>query len=387
MEWKIDLPGPGSSCPIVHGNRLYLTCYTGFGVDATAPGKPADLVRHLIAIDRSTGRTLWTADVPSTHDEDPYKGFILEHGYASSTPVTDGKHIYVMFGKTGVIAFDWNSNEVWRTHVGVKSDPAQWGDGASPILYKDLVIVNAGITDNAFIALNQSTGKEVWRISDPSFTNCWSTPIIVSLAERDELVCCSPGKIFGVDPLTGKEYWRATSPINQTVCASTVESEGIVYLMGGRAGTAFAVRCGGSGDVTTSNILWEKPLRSGIGTPVIVNHRMYWSASGMAICTDCKTGQEVFKERIQRGEGAAPAAEGGGRRGPSSDYASAVVIGDKILVVSRSGESQFWNASTKYEPLTNNAFGDDPGPFNSTPAISDGRIFIRSNRSLYCIGS
>jgi outer membrane protein assembly factor BamB len=384
VKWSIDLPGPGSSCPIVLGDRVYVTCYSGFGLNPDDPGKASELRRHVVCVDRSSGASIWTTPIDSTNDEDPYSGFITEHGYASSTPATDGKHIYVLCGKTGLVALNMDGKEVWRRPLGTKSDPAHWGvDGASPIVYKDLVIANVGNTDNALVALNKLTGEVVWRKEDAQWTNNWTTPIIVELKERDELVFSAPGAIISFDPATGEELWRADSPILQTVSASLAQNRDVVFLMGGRAGDAIAVRCGGTGDVSKSNTLWKASLRSGIGTPVVVNNRLYWTSRKTAYCADCATGMSLFNAPIDR---PLNTSKGGEARGPAGDYASPVVIGNKILVLLRSGEAQFMNASDKYEPVANSMFTTDPGPFNATPAVSNNQIFIRSNEKLYCIG-
>ena len=381
IQWSIDLPGPGSSCPIIVGDKVFLTCYTGYGVNAESAGKPSDLVRHLVCVDRKSGKTEWTTAIPSTVDEDPYKGFIVEHGFASSTPTSDGSMVYVMCGKSGLIAFDMKGAKVWHVDMGQNSDPAKWGDGTSPVLYNDLVIVNAGITGHAMVAVEKKTGKEVWRVNDEKLTNSWATPIIVNVKGRDEMVCASPGKIFAMNPMTGTELWRCDSPLKETVCASVVHHDGVVFLMGGRQGSAIAVRCGGTGDVSKTNIVWEKPLRSGIGTPVVANGKLYWSASGLAICADCKTGEEIFKTRLVQ---TTETAQAGGR--PAANYPSALNIGNKIYLTLRNGETQVWNASSSYEVLSSNTFANDEGPFNATGAVSDGQLLIRSNKKLYCIG-
>jgi outer membrane protein assembly factor BamB len=383
VKWIATLPGPGASSPIIVGDQLLLTCYTGYGVDQSSPGNPSDLKRHLLSFNCNDGELQWTTTVESKESEDPYKGFINQHGYASSTPVSDGTFVYVVFGKTGVFAFDLKGKEIWRRSLGQLSDPNEWGSGASPILYKDLLIVNAGITDHAMIAFDKATGEEVWRATDDSFTNSWCTPIVVDLPGRTELVFATPGRIFALDPNSGKEFWRASSPVKEAVSGSLNQLDGVVYLMGGRQGSAIAVRCGGDGDVSSSNTVWEKPLRSGIGTPVILNRKLYWTSSGLAICADCETGKEVFKERIKRP--AEEAKETGGR-GPTGDYASAIAVGGNVLIVSRSGQSQVWKAESTYTPIANSEFSDDDGPFNGTPAISKGSLFIRSDKMLYCIG-
>jgi outer membrane protein assembly factor BamB len=381
LRWSTDLAGPGSSCPIVIGDRVILTYYTGYGQSAEAPGTASDLVRHVLCLDRKSGTSIWSTPIKSTFDEDPYKGFIVEHGFASTTPTSDGKMIYVACGKSGLIALNMEGNEVWRAPLGKLSDPAQWGDGASPVLYKNLVIMNAGITDHSIVAFDKTTGKEVWKRIDEKFTNSWGTPIIVQASGRDELVHASPGKIFAIHPETGTDLWTCDSPLKETVCASVVHDAGIVYLMGGRAGQAVAVRCGGNGDVSATHKVWEKPLRSGIGTPVAINGRLYWSSSGLAICADCKTGDEVFKARLS---GSKEDASSGGRR-PQGNYASTIAVGGKVFVLLRNGEMQVWNATDKYEVISSNLFDGDEGPFNATPAVSDDQMFVRSNKKLYCI--
>ena len=143
LKWSVDLPGLGSSCPIVVGDKVLLTSYTGYGVDKENPGDVSELKRHLLCFDKNSGKELWRSTVDSTNDEDPYQGFIQDHGYASGTPVSDGEHIFVFFGKTGMVAFDMDGKQKWVTPLGTNSDPAKWGGGASPVLYKDTVIVNA----------------------------------------------------------------------------------------------------------------------------------------------------------------------------------------------------------------------------------------------------
>ena len=145
LQWRVPLPGSGTSSPIIVGDRVLLTCYTGYGVDVQDPGEPDQLVRHLMAYDRETGNQLWRTSVAARGDEDPYQGFITQHGYASSTPVSDGERVYVLFGKSGLYCYDLDGQEVWHQDLGQKSDPARWGDGTSPILVDDLVVVNAAI--------------------------------------------------------------------------------------------------------------------------------------------------------------------------------------------------------------------------------------------------
>ena len=376
LKWSADLPGKGSSSPVVFGDQVFVTSYTGYGLDRKNPGNPADLKRHLICFDRNTGKELWRTTVDSDHDEDPYKGFICDHGYASSTPATDGEHIFVLFGKTGLVAVDMDGNQTWKTNLGTESDPAKWGGGASCMLYDDKVIVNAGNVGHAIVALNKSDGSEAWKVSDDKFTSCWSTPSLVTVGDHQELVCSTPGKIIGLNPDDGSELWRADSPIDRTVCGSLAEADGTVFAMGGREGRAVAIKTGGSGDVTGTHTLWSGALRSGIGTPVIADGRLYWTSTGIAFCADCKTGKYVYKERIKQKKGGRPAG----------DYASALKVGDNILLTTRGGSTFVVKATPDFQQVASNAF-EDEGLFNATPAISDDELFVRSDGKLYCVAA
>ena len=380
LKWSVDLPGRGSSCPIVVGDKVLLTAYTGFGLDKENPGNPANLKRHLICFDRATGKELWRGTEDSAHDEDPYQGFITDHGYASSTPVSDGKHVFVSFGKTGMVAWDLDGNRKWLTHLGTFSDPAKWGGGASAVLHDDLVIINAGIEAHKIVALKQNDGSVAWTVEDPDFTNCWSTPIMVTVDTRDELVFSMPGKILALDPSSGNELWHARSPIARTVCGSLAEEDGIVFAMGGREGRAVAIRCGGNGDVSDTHTVWQGSLRSGIGTPVIHDGKMYWTSGGLAYCADCKTGEYVFKERLKKG-----GASAGRRRRPAGDYASPVMVGDKIIMIARNGLAHVVEPNDKLVMVAQNSFESDKSQFNATPAVTENQIFIRSDKNLYCI--
>ncbi len=384
VKWKTELPGFGSSSPIIVGDQVIVTCYSGYGLDAKEPGEMGNLTRHLISFDRLTGKEIWRKDIKNTEKEDTYKGFIAEHGYASSTPVSDGQHVFAFFGKSGVFAFDMKGSQIWQRNLGNFSDPAKWGDGSSPIVYKDLVIVNAGIVGHKIVALKKSDGSVAWELEDEQFTNCWSTPILVKVGDREELVFSMPGQIIGLDPATGEKLWNAKSPIERTVCASLAEENGVVFAMGGQGGVAIAIRCGGKGDVSETHKVWEAPLRAGIGTPVVVSGKLYWSSTGMAFCASCADGKEIFKERLK----VAPdqSATDGKRRGPAGDYASPIVIGGKIIIASRNGSTAVLNASDKLDVVAMNSMGEDTSLFNATPAFADGNLFVRSNKALYCIG-
>jgi len=378
IAWQVDLPGPGSSSPIIVGDLVFLTCYTGYGIDAKAAGNPGDLKRHLLCIDRGTGKEKWRATTDSAVAEDDYQGFIVEHGYASSTPVSDGEYVFVFYGKTGVVAYDMDGNEKWKTSVGEKSDPAKWGGGASLILHDEKLIVNAGIEGHALLALHKQDGTEAWRIDNPEFTNNWSTPILAEVDGHTELIYSAPEKLFGINPNDGQQLWHAKSPIKNSITASVVVDDGVAYTLGGREGKAIAIRLGGKGDVTDSHIEWTQSVQSSIGTPLVFHGHLYWlAARGLATCLDLKNGNEVNKVRLEAT---------GPQKFPNGSYASPIIVDEKLLIVRRSGATHVLNATPELvEQEGERTFADDESLFNGTPAIGGGQIFIRSDKRLYCI--
>jgi len=173
LAWKTDLPGPGTSSPIVFGNKIFLTCYTG--VQPGRGGSLDDLKRHLLCLDRATGKLLWNTPVPADLPEQ--SGIREDHGYATSTPVADAERVYVFWGKSGVFAFDHAGKKLWNTKVGDKLNG--WGSATSPVLHKDLVLVNASVESSALVALDKKTGAEKWRAG--GITESWHAPLVVAL--------------------------------------------------------------------------------------------------------------------------------------------------------------------------------------------------------------
>ena len=415
LKWKIALPGPGSSSPIVVGERVYITCWSGYAMTRDGdPGDQSQLKRHLICIDRKDGSIVWDKTVPATLPEDPYGGMFAEHGYASHTPVSDGKRIYAFFGKSGVVAFDLDGNILWTTPVGTESDPRGWGSASSPILSETLVIVPATAESEAIVALDADTGKEVWRQEAGGFSGTWGTPVLVSIDDqRTDLVIGIPGEIWGFNPKTGKLAWYCTSIENNSYCSSVVTDGQMVYAVEGRPGGSIAVRAGGSGDVTQSHVVWTGRDMNRIGTPVVHEGKIYFLSAGIANCIDAATGKKIYQERLA-GNGAGDSAAGGneanpgnpprqggpgegapGQRGPGrrgggggrggQDYSSPVVAAGKLYYVSRAGEAYVIKLGETYEKLAVNRVTTDREDFSGTPALSRGELVLRSDKHLYCI--
>ncbi len=382
LKWKTPLPGPGSSSPIVSGRHVFVTCYSGYGVGRDDPGRAEDLRRHLLCIDRGDGKIVWSKAVDAVLPEDPPRGIgIPEHGYASNTPVTDAARIYVFFGKSGVLAFDLKGNQLWQTSVGTESSNRRWGSAASPILYKDLLIVNASEESKSIRALDKRTGKEVWKAQAASLELTYATPVLVPLDDgRRELVIGVPFEVWGLDPDTGKLNWYAETDLDGNIAPSPITQGGVVYVWGGFRNTGgFAIRAGGKDDVTKTHVLWSSRDASYVPSPVIRGENLYWvSDQGIAFCMEAKTGKTIYRQRLPRTAGGF---------GGKPFYASVVLAGERLYAVGRTSGTFVLAAKPTFEQLAHNRFESDPSDFNASPALSDGQMFLRSNRFLYCIES
>jgi hypothetical protein len=373
LKWKAQLPGAGSSTPIVVGNRIYVTCYSGYGTDLNSTGTQKSLVRHLIALDLNTGKEIWKASVENISTEDPFQGFLTEHGYATSTPTSDGENIYAFFGKSGVFAFDKQGKQLWKTSVGTESGSRHWGSSASLIGYKNLIIVNAADESQTIYGLNRKTGEVVWKAEAAGLENTFCTPLLISLGERTELVIAVPWEIWGLDPETGKLLWYVETDLDSNVCPSVIAKDGIVYAMGGRQGGSIAVRAGGKGDVAKSHVLWKATATSYVPSPVIHKDRLYWvNDRGIALCVNAKTGELVYQERV--------GASGTGRL----FYASVSLINEKLYAVSRHGGTVIYETGDKFTQIANNKHLDDTA-FNASPVVTGNHLLLRSNSHIYCI--
>ena len=371
LVWKAALPGPGGSSPVVWGDRVFVTCYTGYGIPGERGGDQKDLERHLVCVDRKKGKILWDKAVKAKLPEASYRPpFITLHGYASSTPVTDGKLVYVFFGKSGVFAFDFGGKQIWQADVGTGTDG--WGSATSPVLYKDLVIVNASVESGALIAFSKKDGEKKW--TSPGVRRAWDSPVLVDAGGgKQEVVVRVPRSLLGIDPDTGKQLWHFDRFRDGYVCPTAVGKGGVVYSLGGRfEGMAAAVKAGGKGDVTKTHEVWSKKLGVPIPSPALSGDLLCWvSDSGTATCVKAKDGEKVYEKRLDRS---------------GTLYASLTVAGDKMYAVSREKGTFVLAAGPKFEVLAHNTFAGDKSVFNGSPAVSDGQLFLRSNKYLYCVG-
>jgi len=365
LAWKVALPGKGFSSPIVVGEKVLVTCYSGGSGDLTG------LKRHLVCVDRNTGKVLWKKDVPSKVRERASASFGAAHGFASHTPTSDGERVYVLMGNTGVLAFDLDGKQIWRQDVGTES-ASRFGSASSPILYKNLLIVTAGAESESIRAFDAKTGKPVWKTEASSLNRTYSTPVIAKNAKGvDELVLSVTFETWGLDPMTGTLKWYAETEVDTNAVPTVLVNEGIAYVIGGRSpGGRAAIRLGGSDDVTKTHVLWSKTGGSYVSSPVYHKGHLYWiNDRGVGFVVDGKTGEEVTRKRI------------GGQF-----YASMLLLGNRLVAISRFGGTHVFDANTSLTPVGRNRLSDT-SDFSGSPAVAGNRLYLRSDRFLYCIGA
>ncbi len=368
IVWKLKLPGAGASSPVILGNRVFLTAYSGYGIDAKNIGDQKDLKRHLLCIDRVKGTVIWSKDFEPVLPEHQYKGEGAYHGYAANTPITDGEKLYVFFGKSGVYCFDLDGKQIWHKLVG--KGTSGWGSGASLMFFKDKVIVNASVESNSLIALNKADGAEVWKA--PKVGSAWGTPVVITTpAKQLELVLSMSGRVAGFDPETGKELWSAAGH-GGYVCPSVVTHDDIVYAIGG-GGTSLAIKSGGRGDVTKTNTLWRMKKGSNASSPIYHDGQVYWSSEGGGVIhrQEAATGKTIEK-RLKPDAGRI--------------WASPILADGKLYFVSQFNGIFVVAANDKLDILAHNTFADDKARANASLAVSNGQIFFRNDQYLYCIG-
>ncbi len=373
VVWKTALPGPGTASPIVLGDRVYLTSYTGYGLQPNQ-GDQANLKRQVLCLDRSSGKLIWKKEFTPKLPESNYSGGNnARHGYASSTPTTDGKHLYVFFGKSGVYCLDLEGNTVWTADVGSRT--RGWGSSNSPVLHKGLVIINASIESGRLLALDKTTGQEKWSVG--GIRGAWNTPLLAKVpGGATELVISVPQEVRAINPDSGEVLWTCEGiPDRGYVCPSVVASEGVVYAIGGRQNTALAIKLGGRGNVTASHLLWKTNRGSNVSSPVIAGGHLYWfhERRGTAYCLDAKTGKIVYESRL------APR--------PGLVYSSMLHADGKLYAISQHNGTYVVAVGPEFKLLSHNTFADDDNRTNACPVAHNGQLLLRTDGFLYCLGN
>ena len=394
IAWKVALAGLGVSSPIVWGDKVFVTSQLGVvpvqqgelpllarddqdlarrenpigGRRPKTDGQSSEVSLIVEAFRKSNGARLWkyamraTGEFPLLHEK---------HNLATPTPVTDGKLVYAWFGNGQVVALDMDGRSVWSRHLGIEygSFKTPWGHGGSPALYKDLLILLCDHDSNSYLlALDKSTGKECWKVDRGKGRISHSTPLVVKGPKKDELIVNSSERIDAFDPQNGEFLWHAGSQ-RQTPIPSPVFHDGIIYLSRGYRNSDFlAIRPGGKGDVSESNVLWRTPSGASYVPSILYYDGLLYMTNevGIVTCAEASTGKPIWRQRL------------GG-----IFFASPVAGDGKVYMVSETGETFVLRAGRTAEVLARNELDER---MLASPAISNGHLFLRSDSTLFCIG-
>lgn len=377
IRWKVSLGEAGNSSPIVWRDRVFLT-------------QPVGNQRTLMCFDREQGKLLWQSGITYEEKEQTHR----TNPYCSATPVTDGERVIAWFGSAGLYCYDFQGNLLWDVSLGKQTHT--WGYGTSPILWKDLCILQFGPGETEFlIAVDKKTGKEVWKVPAPAplgtakedpnnlrgnkvvgeglLRGSWATPIVVQANGREELIVTWPEQAVAYDPASGEQFWKCEG-LGGLVYSSPMYGENLIVCFGGYKSASIAVKPGGSGNVTETHRAWRIPQsKLYLGTGVIYEGHVYiHTMEGIAQCLDVKTGQPVWEARLTGGTN-------------NASWSSILRHGDNLYVLNQSGTTFVFKANPeKFELVSKNKLDERT---NSSLAASNGQLFVRTHEHLYCIGN
>lgn len=401
IKWKVKIPGFGTSTPIIWDTRVFILTAIPAGqrdqpkkvepIEGAADGPaaqdgpppnrrgprgpsrseaPVEAYQFaILCLDRATGKTLWQK---IAREQVPHEGHHRDHGFASASPITDGRHLFAFFGSRGLYCYDLDGNQKWEKDFGDMQTKNSFGEGSSPALHGNTIVILWDHEGEDFIvALDTNTGKELWRQKRDESTT-WSTPLIVEQGGKTQVVVNATSKVRSYDLASGKQLWEGPG-LTANAIPSPVYSDGVVYTMSGFRGAAlYAIKLDRTGDVTgTDAILWSYTKSTPyVPSPLLTESLLYFVSgnNGILSCFDAKSGKPHYEsERLE------------GIRGI---YASPVAAQDRVYVLGREGTALVLKKSPKLEVLATNTLDDHT---DASIAIVDRELFIRGHQYLYCI--
>lgn len=364
VVWKTLLKGRGQSTPVICGDRIFLTT-------ALENGRQ----RVVFCVGRKDGKVLWEQTAWTGNPEPSHE----LNGWASATCCTDGERVYASFGKGGLHCYTAGGEKVWSRDLGQFQSKNKRGTAASPVLAGNLVILNGDSESDPFMfGLDKLTGKTVWKADRPKAEG-YSTPVLVKVDGHNELVLNGEPYVAGYDPTTGKELWKCKSFAGRGEPTPALAGNGTVCVVNGLPGDVYAVRLGGSGDVTKTHMAWHTPRKSNRDgpSPVVAKGAagdvvLVCNMTGIATGYDVAAGKELWQQRIGGGQiTSSPLAAG--RRA----YFVFEKEGETVVVDPADGKV-----------LARNLVGAEPGElFRASPVAVAGQVFLRSDKALYCVGA
>lgn len=382
VKWKVELPGEGASSPIVWGDKIFF--HTAIETDkkgAAAPSEGQDRPFHggetptniykfdLVCLDRNTGKLLWQKTV---REEMPHEGHHPTHGFSSYSPVTDGTHVWAYFGSRGLHCYDMDGNHKWSVDLGKMEKRMMFGEGSSPALVGDTVVVVADHEGDSFIiAVDKETGKTVWK-TDRDEGTAWATPLAVEVGDKVQIVTCATKLIRSYDAETGELIWQCGG-LTGNVIPSPVSGFGKVFCTTGFRGYALlAIELGRTGDLSgTDAIIWQvNEATPYVPSPLLYGDKIYVCSVNSAVisCYQAETGKPNFvKQRLE---------------GMDEIFASPVGAADHVYFVGRDGKTVVIKLSDEFEVLATNTLDDE---IDASPAIVGDELFLKGKNFFYCI--
>lgn len=377
IRWKAKIPGMGHATPIVWGDRIFVQTAVQTekiieGVEADRRSAPPYVYQYkVMALDRNNGKLIWEKTVRETH---PHEGMHQTASFASTSGITDGKYLYAFFGSQGLYCLDMDGNVKWEKDFGKMRTRNSFGEGTSPALFGNTMVINWDHEDASFIvALDKMTGKELWR-KDRDEVTSWSTPFIVAHKGKHQVIVSASAQTKSYDLETGKVIWECAG-LGTNVIPTPVYANGIVYVMSGHRRPALQaiVLDKAKGDITgTDAILWslsnDTPY---VSSPLLYGDRLYFmkDRNGILSCYNAKTGEALY----------GPLRLEGMRR----VYASLVGVNDRVYISDLGGTTLVIKNGDAFEVLASNVL--DEGMAASPVVIGD-TLYLRGESHLYCIG-
>lgn len=398
--WKKEIPGSGAGTPVIWGDKVFLQTAipTGKKVEAPAPAavpeappppagegrrrrggpgggmrgeKPTEVHRFdMLCLDRHSGKVLWQKTL---REEVPHEGHHRDHGLCSHSPVTDGRHVFAWLGSRGLHCLDLDGNVKWSKDLGKMQTRNSFGEGTSPALSGDTIVINWDHEGEDFIAaFNTKDGSERWRQKREEETT-WTTPLIVEHEGKKQVIVSATTRIRSYELETGKEIWNCGG-MTGNVVPTPIVKDGILYAISGFRGAALlAIKLGRTGDLTdTDAVLWKHEKRTPyVPSPLLLGDRLYFHSGNDAYLTimDIKTGKPVLDaERIP---------------GLSGIYSSPVAAAGHVYLTGRDGTVVVMKAGDKLDIVATNKLDE---AFEASPAFAGSQLFLRGHRTLYCLG-
>jgi outer membrane protein assembly factor BamB len=386
VQWKVQLPGKSTATPIVWGDQMFLVTAvkTDREVELAPPPesdegranpfkiqRPKNVYQFVVmSVDRRTGQTLWQQ---LAKEEVPHEGHHIDGSFASSTPTTDGKSLFVSFGSRGIYCYDLTGKPKWNRDLGKMTIYNYFGEGCSPVVHGDSVVMNWDHQGGSCIyVLDAATGETRWRV-DRDENSSWATPLVVDHAGRAQVIVNGTNRVRSYDLKTGEAIWQCGGQVLAAIPSPVADGKRVFAMTGYMGNALYAIPLDSAGDITDSEkIAWKRkdPGTPYVPSPLLDGELLYFTGGnkGILSCLDAETGKPVFdRKRLE---------------GIANVYASPVGAAGRVYITSREGNTVVVQRGSEVKILATNKLDDR---FEASAAIVGNQIFLRGNANLYCI--